>query len=151
MNVSKTKERIALALVVVSIAGRWLILPGLALPGDLAHIAENAFQGLLGAALVLYLMSGLHREIWQKADPKTRREMEVAQRDERNQLMEEKAAAFVVNRKQKANNLPADVYRGLRRGYHLRLPRHIHGDTGARWEVQLGHARCLQFLIGTHL
>lgn len=94
MNVNKAKERVALALIVVSIAARWLILPGLALPGDLAHIAENAFQGLLGAALVLYLMSGLHREIWQKADPQTRREMEVAQRDERNQLMEEKAAAF---------------------------------------------------------
>lgn len=94
MNVNKTKERIALALVVVSIAARWLILPGLELPGDLAHIAENAFQGLFGAALVVYLISGLHRDIWQKADSKTRREMEVAQRDERNQLMEEKAAAF---------------------------------------------------------
>lgn len=94
MNVSKTKERIALVLVVVSIAARWLILPGLDLPGDLSHMAENAAQGLFGAALVLYLMSGLHREIWQKVAPKTRREMEVAQRDERNQLMEEKAAAF---------------------------------------------------------
>ena len=94
MNVNKTKERIALVLVVVSIAGRWLILPGLDLPGDLSHIAENAFQGLFGAALVVYLMSGLRRESWQKASPQTRREMEVAQRDERNQLMEEKAAAF---------------------------------------------------------
>lgn len=94
MNVSKTKERVALALIVVSMVARWLILPGLDLPDDLAHIAENAFQGLFGAALVLYLMSGLHRDIWQKADPQTRREMEVAQRDERNQLMEEKAAAF---------------------------------------------------------
>ena len=45
MNVNKTKERIALALVVVSIAARWLILPGLELPGDLAHIAENALSG----------------------------------------------------------------------------------------------------------
>ena len=94
MNVSKTKERIALVLVVVSIVGRWLILPGLDLPGDLSHMAENAFQGLFGAALVVYLMSGLRRESWQKASPQTRREMEVAQRDERNQLMEEKAAAF---------------------------------------------------------
>lgn len=94
MNVSKTKERVAIALIVVSMAARWLILPGLELPEDLSRIVENAFQGLFGAALVLYLMSGLHREIWQKADPQTRREMEVAQRDERNQLMEEKAAAF---------------------------------------------------------
>ena len=94
MNVKKTRERIALVLVVVSIAGRWLILPGLDLPGDLSHMAENAAQGLFGAALVVYLISGLHRDIWQKADSKTRREMEVAQRDERNQLMEEKAAAF---------------------------------------------------------
>lgn len=94
MNVNKTKERVALALIVVSIAARWLILPGLDLPGDLSHMAENAFQGLFGAALVMYLMSSLRRENWQKADPKTRREMEVAQRDERNQLMEEKAAAF---------------------------------------------------------
>lgn len=94
MNVSRTKERVALALIVVSMAARWLILPGLDLPDDLARIAENAFQGLFGAALVLYLMSGLHRDIWQKADPQTRREMEVAQRDERNQLMEEKAAVF---------------------------------------------------------
>lgn len=96
MNVSKTKERIALVLVlvVVSIVGRWLILPGLDLPDHLSHMAENAFQGLFGAALVMYLMSSLRRENWQKADPKTRREMEVAQRDERNQLMEEKAAAF---------------------------------------------------------
>lgn len=94
MNVSKTKERIALVLVVVSIVGRWLILPGLDLPDHLSHIAENAFQGLFGAALVVYLMSSLRRESWQKASPQTRREMEIAQRDERNQLMEEKAAAF---------------------------------------------------------
>lgn len=94
MNVSKTKERVALALIVVSMAARWLILPGLELPEDISRIVENAFQGLFGAALVLYLMSGLHREIWQKADPQTRREMEVVQRDERNQLIEEKAAAF---------------------------------------------------------
>lgn len=94
MNVNKAKERVALALIVVSIAARWLILPGLDLPGDLSHMAENAAQGLFGAALVVYLMSSLRRESWQKADPKTRREMEVAQRDERNQLMEEKAAAF---------------------------------------------------------
>lgn len=94
MNVSKIKERIALVLVVVSIVGRWLILPGLDLPDLLSHIAENAFQGLFGTALVMYLMSSLRRESWQKADPKTRREMEVTQRDERNQLMAEKAAAF---------------------------------------------------------
>ena len=94
MNVSKTKERVALALIVVSMAARWLILPGLELPEDISRIVENAFQGLFGTALVLYLMSGLHREIWQKADPQTRREMEVVQRDERNQLIEEKAAAF---------------------------------------------------------
>lgn len=94
MNVNKAKERVALALIVVSIAARWLILPGLDLPGDLSHMAENAVQGLFGVALVMYLMSSLRRENWQKADPKTRREMEIAQRDERNQLMEEKAAAF---------------------------------------------------------
>lgn len=94
MNVNKAKERVALALIVVSIAARWLILPGLDLPGDLSHMAENAAQGLFGVALVMYLMSSLRRENWQKADPKTRREMEIVQRDERNQLMEEKAAAF---------------------------------------------------------
>lgn len=94
MNLSKTKERIALAVIISSIVARWLILPGLDLPGDLSRIAENAFQGLFGAALVVYLMSGLRREIWQKASPQTQREMEVAQRDERNQEIEEKAAAF---------------------------------------------------------
>ena len=43
----------------------------------------------------------------------------------------EKTAVLVVNRKEKANDLPADVASGLLRGYHLRLPRQVHGDAGA--------------------
>ncbi len=90
----RIRERMAQAVIVISIVARYVVIPNFDLEPGLAHILENAFQGAFGAALILLILWGVRREGWEKASPQQRREIELEEGDERNVAIREKAAAF---------------------------------------------------------
>ena len=88
----RIRERMAQAVIVITIVARYVVIPNFDLEPGLAHILENAFQGAFGAALILLILWGVRREGWEKASPQQRREIELEEGDERNVAIREKAA-----------------------------------------------------------
>lgn len=90
----RTKERIALVVMIVCIIARNIILPNLNLDEVVDQAVRRVTGGIGGASIALWVLYRSNRREWEKADPQKRREMELKELDERNQLIQEKAAAF---------------------------------------------------------
>lgn len=90
----RTRERIALAVVILCIWLVNMVLPNMDLNESLYQGVKRGLGGVCGAAIGLWVFYKDERKRWEKAGPQERREMEIREKDERSQLIREKAAAF---------------------------------------------------------
>lgn len=90
----RTQERISLAVVILCIWLSSMVLPNLDLNESLYQALKRGLGGIGGAAVGLWVFYKDERKRWEKAGPQERREMEIREKDERTQMIREKAAVF---------------------------------------------------------
>lgn len=90
----RTLERIALAVVILCIWFGNMVLPNMGLDESIYQGIKRGLGGVLGAATGLWVFYKDERKRWEKAGPQERREMEIREKDERTQMIREKAAVF---------------------------------------------------------
>ena len=88
----RTLEWIFLAVVILCIWLVNMVLPNLDLSESLYQGIKRGLGGVCGAATGLWVFYRDGRKRWEKAGPQERREMEIREKDERSQLIREKAA-----------------------------------------------------------
>ena len=90
----RTLERTALAVVILCIWLSNIVLPNMDLNESVYQGLKRGLGGVCGAAVGLWVFYKDGRKRWEKAGPRERRERNLAEQDERNVAIREKAAVF---------------------------------------------------------